>query len=1190
MPNLGTSYIFKDSQGFIWISTLKGLCRYDGYNVKIFKQDKNNPASIGGTAAGFICEDKEGNIWSTQTNGSISKYNKSKNTFTSYTHYLNSKNDSIKFIYGKVICSANNDIIYGDISGYNNALYNKKANCFKVISVDTTNDGYNHKQASNQLVGVVMQVNNSSGLYLLSANGLFSYDIKTGIKKRITKSSLYTPLDLYKDNNGLLWLGEWDGGLSIIDPTTGKIKNIVPNKTIGNIAAYKDGNGKAWIVASEYKTGSILIVDPVTKKYFLQVIKTTDQVTPNLLAGEILNAENGKLLFTSANGVYEMNEGNAAITNVFTYKIGAPIDIYYDNLIRSCVQLPNGDFIFGKLGGNGILIYDSSLQLKKEIKNYTYNGKIYDLDVRSFLKINDNKYLLTGALGAAYYENGNLIPLSYVSKKEINTAGVINTIRNALPIDTDNYWLRLTANGIAQYNTHTKSITNTFTKAKDNISLETIFDIKYDAKGVLWATSYFNIFKFNNISKQFEAQPINVNRNPITHMRKCCFDAQQNLWITGLGGLLHYDFNTKKETIYTTENGLSDDDVYSILPYDDNSIIITQATCITHFNYTTKTFTSINNKNGMPYSTNEYDAALLLDNNKNLIIGNSGVITKINIPKYLSNENLKSSIVITQIEGSNTDEEIFLDGNIKKVNLNFKNFPINILFSLINYNATEEISYYYRYLGKDSTWLKCNNGIVPVNTITPGTYTIEVSASIDGKIVSAKDSITFTIVPRWFETLLFKIIAWLLAIIAFILLFRWRINTVKKSQAQETEIQRLAAQEYKNQLELNQISNYFSTSLIHLETEEEVLWDVAKNLIGTLGFEDCIIYLWNKDKTKLVQRAGFGPKGSIEEINKLPFDVVLGQGVVGNVAMQKVSVLINDTRQDTRYRVDEMQRLSEICVPILHNNELIGIIDSEHSTANFYTQKHLQSLTTIAAHLSNKLEEIKSKQAIKKNSEELQKTLDLLKGAQLEALRSQMNPHFIFNCLNSIKLYTTQNDTIAASNYLTKFSKLIRMALENSRSETITLAAELEALELYIEMEAMRFKEKLKYSIHINDNVDSEFIEISPLLLQPYVENAIWHGLMHKEDGGFINIHVGIVPQKQILVISIKDNGVGREKSAALKSKTAMAHKSFGTKVTGERLDLINQIYNTGASVHTEDVLENGIVAGTLVTISIPFE
>ncbi len=214
-----------------------------------------------------------------------------------------------------------------------------------------------------------------------------------------------------------------------------------------------------------------------------------------------------------------------------------------------------------------------------------------------------------------------------------------------------------------------------------------------------------------------------------------------------------------------------------------------------------------------------------------------------------------------------------------------------------------------------------------------------------------------------------------------------------------------------------------------------------------------------------------------------------------------------------------------------------------------------------------------------------------LADVSMSALRSQMNPHFIFNCLNSIKLYTTQNDTAAATSYLTKFSRLIRMALENSRSETVTLKAELESLDLYIQMEVMRFKDKLKYSITVNENVDSNFIEIPPLLLQPYVENAIWHGLMHKEEGGQINVDVEVLPGEPILCIRIQDNGVGREKSAEISNRSATKHKSYGTKVTSERLDLINKVYKTGASVTTEDVKNaTGEITGTLVTIKIPFE
>jgi sensor histidine kinase YesM len=200
-----------------------------------------------------------------------------------------------------------------------------------------------------------------------------------------------------------------------------------------------------------------------------------------------------------------------------------------------------------------------------------------------------------------------------------------------------------------------------------------------------------------------------------------------------------------------------------------------------------------------------------------------------------------------------------------------------------------------------------------------------------------------------------------------------------------------------------------------------------------------------------------------------------------------------------------------------------------------------------------------------------------------------MNPHFIFNCLNSIKLYTTQNDSVAASEYLTKFSKLIRLILENSRNERITLSSELAALQLYVEMEAMRFKEKLSYSFSVEKNVESDYIEIPPLLLQPYVENAIWHGLMHREEGGHISITVALQEEESILEINIADNGIGRKAATILREKVAGKHRSYGMKATTERIALINQIYKTGANVVVHDLVdEKGQASGTRVCIQIP--
>ncbi len=207
---------------------------------------------------------------------------------------------------------------------------------------------------------------------------------------------------------------------------------------------------------------------------------------------------------------------------------------------------------------------------------------------------------------------------------------------------------------------------------------------------------------------------------------------------------------------------------------------------------------------------------------------------------------------------------------------------------------------------------------------------------------------------------------------------------------------------------------------------------------------------------------------------------------------------------------------------------------------------------------------------------------------EIAALRAQMNPHFIFNCLNSIQYFTAKNDSESASNYLSKFSRLIRLVLENSRSEKVTLHNELETLRLYIEMEAMRFQNKLSYRLNINQEIDQDYIQIPPLLLQPFVENAIWHGLMHKEEGGTIVIDV-TTDDFTLLRVTVTDDGVGRQAAAEFKSKTATKNKSFGMKVTADRIKLINQLYKTETQIQIIDLKNaDGLATGTKVIIEIP--
>ena len=208
---------------------------------------------------------------------------------------------------------------------------------------------------------------------------------------------------------------------------------------------------------------------------------------------------------------------------------------------------------------------------------------------------------------------------------------------------------------------------------------------------------------------------------------------------------------------------------------------------------------------------------------------------------------------------------------------------------------------------------------------------------------------------------------------------------------------------------------------------------------------------------------------------------------------------------------------------------------------------------------------------------------------EMQALRAQMNPHFIFNCLSSINRFILKNETEAASDYLTRFSLLIRMVLINSQKSLITLEDELEMLKLYLDMERMRFKNSFDYHIIFTNTVDAGAISIPPLLLQPFCENAIWHGLMNKQGPGRLDISLSM--EGNTLNCIIADNGIGRQKAAEIKSKSAEEKKSMGLKITTERLALLNQENNFSTFYRIEDILnENNEVAGTCVRLKIKYK
>ena len=230
---------------------------------------------------------------------------------------------------------------------------------------------------------------------------------------------------------------------------------------------------------------------------------------------------------------------------------------------------------------------------------------------------------------------------------------------------------------------------------------------------------------------------------------------------------------------------------------------------------------------------------------------------------------------------------------------------------------------------------------------------------------------------------------------------------------------------------------------------------------------------------------------------------------------------------------------------------------------------------------SIRINKIKREETLKRDFE------NQLAQVRMNLLRTQMNPHFLFNSLNSINSFILKNDRQNASGYLTKFSRLMRLILDNSRNEWVTLERELKAIELYVQLESLRFNHSFTYKLNLPETINTENLVLPPMLIQPYIENAIWHGLMYKKEPGGL-LTVDLKEHDQTIEVRITDNGVGRAAAAALKSKSALQEKSYGMKITAERMRVVNMAYKIDAQARVNDLLdEAGQPAGTEVVLSL---
>ncbi|WP_338870338.1 histidine kinase [Spirosoma sp. SC4-14] len=331
--------------------------------------------------------------------------------------------------------------------------------------------------------------------------------------------------------------------------------------------------------------------------------------------------------------------------------------------------------------------------------------------------------------------------------------------------------------------------------------------------------------------------------------------------------------------------------------------------------------------------------------------------------------------------------------------------------------------------------------------------------------------------------------------------------------------------------------------------------------------------------------------------------VVLGNGLllfVGILAWLRAGeVLLKGVKLPGS--VDDLMRVSfgvllEIMVLALALARRIQLLDQErdeHQRAYIAQLEENRRLgNQINAELAEKVRQHSESIIEKQRLLDLQRENQLRVGfekriAELEmlALRSQMNPHFLFNSLNSIEYLVLKGDEKEAIRYLSRFSRLLRLILNHSREETISLADELKALRLYLDIEASRSNGEFRYMIEIDSSIDPDSLMIPPMLLQPFAENAIWHGLMPSYNADkWLYVRIKPTSDGQIL-LEIEDNGIGRQKAAEQKSKSTPWRKSYGMDITQQRVSLFNQNYPAYIAIEVIDV-QTETRTGTLIRIA----
>ncbi|WP_169720057.1 histidine kinase [Dyadobacter alkalitolerans] len=727
-----------------------------------------------------------------------------------------------------------------------------------------------------------------------------------------------------------------------------------------------------------------------------------------------------------------------------------------------------------------------------------------------------------------------------------------------------NIWFQILDDALYRYNPSKDAITRFDGKSErfGAFPLANAYSFLIQRTGNILFANKYGILKFDTFKQQFFE--VYFNKTYGFMVNQMVEDKLGNIWLAVWGrGVLKLDENYNVTDSLNTGNGLPYDNLNNIAIDHLNNIWVSGIEGLLFFNPESKALTKVDVDLGQ--NLQDYYNDLFVANKRIYATMLDHVVVL--DPSKFAALKVREPPHITSVKIFGKEKEDFMRN--PQLDLSHDEDYLTFQFASLVHRDVPTLRYSYMLEGFDQTWINSGRSLVGSYKNLPwGKYKFKVRSTDErGNWMSVEKTLIINIRPPWWRE------SWFLGAVA-ILVCALLINLYN------VYLKR------KRNLMMDASIDYFANAVYPENSVKEICWDIAYNCVSHLHLQDCVVYLMDHKRNVLVQKAAYtynSPKTSEQDS---PTEIPVGKGIIGTVAETGKHLVIGNTSRDPRYVVIEQRRFSELSVPILHDGKVIGVVDSEHYKKNYFKSEHLKAMSIITSICSGKIAEAIAQAAAKEKEIELLEISKALAESQLMALRAQMNPHFVFNCLNSIQECIVSEKFKEASKYLNLFAKLFRNLLNNSGRSLITIDEERDILEFYLQLEEMRFSNSFSYEIRFDGELEDEGIMIPSLLVQPYVENALWHGLMHSELERKLLVEFKKI-NEDIFECRIDDNGIGRKKSFELRAinEKNRYHESKGLGISSDRLSVLNRQGHHAEVEFVDKMHDNGEAAGTLVIV-----